>query len=491
MSSLRQKVIWLGTKPDDLNTLEFTYRKLFLEFPSDAENIINALPTTRGIVFVLDKENPEIFKKNYLEYGPVAHNYGAKLYAIALDSGSQQIIENILKTIDPKIEIIKRTNPPAHEIAETIARHEPGPPPNPQLKIYCEPRLIDSTSKLFLERVFYDCESIELKQLLSGRSAKTFCVYAVFKDSMAGPRPLPFFVKIDEKMKIEREWLNYSAYVAHFIPFNLRPNVDSYRYILGVDRGIIVGSFVEFSEPLMEVAKRGHAQASIYSLFENTLRGWRLQAQQSTGNILKIMGNLFHPDRISESRINIARQNGSIKKPEELLNILREFRPHPFLYGPLHGDLHAFNIRVRGNDAILIDFATTRNGAIVSDPASLEISLAFEITDDDPNDSEWKTLIDIFYSDKYLKRPFEKLPSPFDKPHSKDWLWKCIRQIRLLALAEQISEYEYNTALAIFLLRWSTFPNKTDNPEREDFRKAYAYAVAEKMILDLERKLLN
>lgn len=482
--------MWLGPKPNDLNELEFTQRNLLLEYPSEAEDIINALPTTRGIVFVFDKQNPELFKKQYSDFGPKAYDYGAKLYAIAFDSGSQQILENIVNTVDFKIDLVKRTSPPTHEIAEIIARHEPGPAPNPQLKIIGGSEL-DNTCKLFLERVFDDCDSIELQNLLGGRSAKTFCVYAVFKDSLAGPRPLPFFVKIDEKKKIERERQNYNIYVAHFIPFNLRPNFDVHRCILGVDRGIIVGSFVESSESLMEVAKRGHAQAPIFSLFENTLRGWRLQAHESTGNILKVMGKLFNPDRIPENRIEIARQNGSIKKSEELLKILHELSPHPYLFGPVHGDLHAYNVRVRGNDAILIDFATTRSGAIVSDPASLEVSLAFEISDVDSSDSDWKTLIDIFYSEKYLKRPFERLPPPFDKPHAKEWLWKCIRQIRLLALAEQISEYEYKTALAIFLLRWSTFENVTNNVQRENFRKAYAYVVAEKMILDLERRSLK
>ncbi|WP_430702203.1 phosphotransferase [Mesorhizobium captivum] len=43
-----------------------------------------------------------------------------------------------------------------------------------------------------------------------------------------------------------------------------------------------------------------------------------------------------------------------------------------------HGDLHGENVRVRGGQAILIDFAAVDHGPLVIDPAALETALVLK-----------------------------------------------------------------------------------------------------------------
>jgi hypothetical protein len=344
---------------------------------------------------------------------------------------------------------------------------------------------LDDTAQFFFKRAFWDCRSVQIKSMDDGLSATNACsVQAVFKNSLAGPRPLPFFAKIDDVEKINKELDHYKQYVFHFIPFNLRPNIDSYRCIRGHKKGILVGNFVEQSESLWDALRRGNAPTIIYSLFDNALRSWRMQAVEKEDNLLKCIGDVevFDPSRVSSVRLKRARTNGATREPHELHGLLARLPKQKYLDGPIHGDLHAKNVMVRGGDAILIDFALTRSGPLVADPASLEVGLAFEVTDKDDDDPGWKELMDTLYSTEWLGKP---LP-PAREPRPREWLWNAIRQIRLFALSEKTSAYEYSTVVAMCLLRRSMYPGKLGS-DSDDFRKAYAYVLAEKIIVDIAK----
>jgi uncharacterized protein associated with vWA-MoxR-VMAP ternary system len=483
MNVLRQRVFWYGPKPTNLEEAEFTNRGLHIEFPETA-NLLSSLPTTRGLVFKYNRDKPGSLVQNLIEFARMAIDHGLKIYVIADDESTFQQIRSSIGELESHPSIYQRISPQTHDAAETIIRHNPGPPENIALEIKLEGGTLNETERLFLRRTFSDCKSVLLQPLPGGRSGNVFSVYAVFEDSIVGPRPLPFFAKFDERHKIAREIENYKLYVSHFIPFNLRPNLDEYRCILGYDRGMIVGNFVEKSETLWEVALRGHAQQAIYSLFENTLRGWRLQADPAQkGTWRDLMRETFNPSRIPEDRLDLARQRGTTKQPQELIQILLGIKPSDYLTAPIHGDLHALNVRVRDTDAILIDFNSTRRGPLTADPASLEISIAFRVAGDDDDDEGWSKLMDTLYGLEFL----EKAPPPAKEPIPREWLWSCVRQIRsLIHAGGDVLPSEYSITVAIYLLRHSTYPS--DN-EHDKFRKAYAYVLAEKIILALENKL--
>ena len=86
------------------------------------------------------------------------------------------------------------------------------------------------------------------------------------------------------------------------------------------------------------------------------------------------------------------------------------------------------------------------------------------------------------YSTEWLGKP---LP-PSREQRTREWLWNAIRQIRLFALAEKTSAYEYSTVVAMCLLRRSMYSGKL-NSDSDDFRKAYAYVLAEKKIVDIAK----
>lgn len=478
---IRKRTLWVGANLKNFDVVEFERRGLSLEI-HDGINARNEFATTRGIILKYNPEKQGTFKRHIEDIGPLAIDHGVMIYAIADDVDSQQRIEEILKQTEFKDHVYQRTNPPSYEVAERIARHKPGPPPNSALAIRCEGINLDETTQCFFKRAFWDCSSIQIQQLDGGRSANAFSVHAVFQNSLAGPRPLPFFAKIDDVRKIKEELDRYQQYVFHFIPFNLRPDIDSYRCILGHQKGIIVGNFVERSESLWDALRRGNARTVIYSLFENALHGWRMQAKQEEYRLLERIGSVFEPSRVSRERLEVAHKYGANKSPHELNDILARFPSQKYLHTPIHGDLHVNNVRVRENDAILIDFALTRLGPLVADPASLEVSLAFEIAGKDDDDPGWQELMDVLYSTKYLEQP----PPPAREPRPREWLWNAVRQIRLFALSEKTSDCEYSSVIALYLLRRSMYLGESDS---DNFRRAYAYVLAEKIILDIAKKL--
>ncbi|MDE2299901.1 MAG: hypothetical protein KGK18_17260, partial [Burkholderiales bacterium] len=61
----------------------------------------------------------------------------------------------------------------------------------------------------------------------------------------------------------------------------------------------------------------------------------------------------------------------------------------------------------------------------------------------------------------------------------------CLREIRLLAQASTHSAEEYRRVLALYLLRHATFPAEDGCREEDEFRRAYAYWLANRLIVAL------
>jgi Ternary complex associated domain 9 len=467
---IRRNVLWVGPPEDNA---EFTNRQLSVE-SCDSSAVAGRLPSATAIIVnVREASRGGLAADLRLLAGP-ALDHGLAVHVIADSDATQHHVAYVLKTLSLTERVVATTKPSLYVIAERIARHDSGPSPNSDLIFHGES--LSANAELLLRRAFCDCKRVLLKRLAGGATSDLLSVYAVFRDSLSGPRPLPFFAKIGARSSIEQEQQIYRQYVEHFVPFYLRPSLDYDRCVFGFENAVLVGNFVEYSESLSDVARRNIAQSPIHSLFDHALRGWRLQANELTNNLLSAMPGFVSPDEIPGSRLVEARDYGVVRSPHELETLLKTAPVVSHLSAPYHGDLHADNVRVRGNDAILIDFQRVRTGPLLADHACLEISLAFNEHEGDSNDG-WTKLIDTLFSDTNFVHP----PGPPLEPAPREWLWNAVRQIRTIALANQRSQTEYLQIVVISLLRFARLPRRPTDTSIAEARKAYAYFIADRL----------
>jgi hypothetical protein len=302
--------------------------------------------------------------------------------------------------------------------------------------------------------------------------------------------PLPFFAKFDKYSKVKRELDNYRDHTTLFIPFNQRPNVDPKRCFLGAERGLIVGNFVEESEPLGELVERGTARAAIHSLFGGALRGWRTQTYldetmaigpsivDSLTYCLPSAYKIGRRDRLVRCATR-ARELDARFDPTELEELLKRLPPLKHRRSMTHGDLHGSNVRVCRGESILIDFASTQIGPLMADPASLEVSLAMDAQRLDGE--EWIK----FAREAYDIENLRTLPAPRDPARLDAALWNSIRQLRQIALADQLSQFEYAATVAIYMLRHASYGRSANEPTG---RREMAYFLAERIARQLDAK---
>jgi len=95
---------------------------------------------------------------------------------------------------------------------------------------------------------------------------------------------------------------------------------------------------------------------------------------------------------------------------------------------------------------------------------------------------EWVQSIETLYNDVPLVEPL-KHPNP---KNSSCWFHACVRQIRRYAQQMQSGENQFAAALALALL---TKASKDLNArEPEDSRRAVAYVLAERVLVNTFRK---
>lgn len=403
---------------------------------------------------------------------------GLHVFVLADDDSRQQGAIDALAEFSEAKSLTFRTEAPWWEIAERAARWDPQRPEG-------DVRLDGDQAergKSLLRRAFADCSSISLERIGGGFSgAYVFRVHAVFQDSVAGPRPLPFFAKVDDARAVSDELQKYQRYVDRFIPFYLRPHLDYSRCIICPSGGILVGDFVEHSEPLRSVLKGDRGRQALGCLFEETLRGWHAQAEQHVGNVPRAI-HQFKIEKFPEDRVRSAMDQGACWSPEQLVTRLAELEPIAYRQGSIHGDLICGNVQVRGGDAILIDFLTTRLGPIVADPASLEVDVVFSHHSAKDHDG-WAQMVDRFY-----RSGASRLPEVPVEPSPRAWIWQAVRQIRLHGHAFDGERQAYNQAVATYLLRRAVFRANGETEDAQQFderRREYAYVLADSMIRSL------
>jgi hypothetical protein len=106
------------------------------------------------------------------------------------------------------------------------------------------------------------------------------------------------------------------------------------------------------------------------------------------------------------------------------------------------------------------------------------LSLVFEVDPGDSDNEGWRAMVQNLYKLEYLHRA----PPPPKEPGSREWMWACVRQIRLIALESQTEDNEYLFTLIFYLLRRASFQ---DEHMPDKYRRDYAYYLASKLTEDL------
>jgi hypothetical protein len=245
---------------------------------------------------------------------------------------------------------------------------------------------------------------------------------------------------------------------------------------VGTDLGILVGSFVTKSESLWSLITQGRARAAIDSLFLETLASWRdarSVMSEDVGSIAPELARVFQYKSVRKRYVKTAAALGFDRDPaavwEGFLNLPTRRWPR----APVHFDLHAENVRVRGDDAIIIDLARVTMGPPSADPACMEVWIAFELPPSDVavDESAWLSAVQQLYA-----LPLITSTEAPEEPRGVGWLYDSIMQIRRLALVKS-SPTDYAITLALFLLRRAMFEPDGQAPEQDFRRRTWAWIL--------------
>lgn len=478
----RAKVLWLGAAPQPDHHTEHAHRGLALcevelhSFQHGALDLVHS----RGLV--LCAMPPKVSAVTaVLECVVHALNHGLYVVVMLADSLAHSFVQEKLEKLLPKGPardwLHYRIGATAHEVAEIFARHDPGPAINRALHIHRPESLALTEAQTFLlQRAFADCESVTLSPLGGGRSAMTVLVQATLSNSMAGPHPLPFFAKLDSAARIVTERECYERYADSHIAWNLRPNLQPTRCIVGTELGILVGSFVTKSESLWTLILEGRAGRAIANLFEETLAGWRAPTaalQSEAGSIAPALSGVFVYQNVRKRYLRAAADLGVTRDPQTIWEGFLNLPTRTWPKAPVHGDMHADNARVRGDDTIIIDLARVVLGPPSADPACMEVWIAFQMPPPQyaVDEESWlATVTDLFAVRHVLA------PPPVQQDASLPWLRDAVLQTRHVALASSPAT-DYAITLALHLLRRAMFEPDPDAPQADAVRRTWAWIL--------------
>jgi hypothetical protein len=487
----RQGVLWVGKDPPISSP--FVQRRLWVEHlkPDEVEKKLNF---ARALLITVQPGDFELFESTLRICARAALDRGVMvvgLLASDLDFERAQEIRRTQK-LTGLVRLEFATN--LTDVAETIARagSEVGPSSG-AVELLGDLSRVSPQSQFLLTRAFHDCASIQVEPLDGGFVAEcALRVHAWLRASPVGPRPMPFFVKGGTLQEIAGERQNYSLFADSYIPFNLRPNLIPDRCVAGSERALLVGNFVEDAISLRKALQTGQGSTAIFSLFENTLRGFRMQpfssgSQPQTG-LGAFIKDRCRPEKLSADIAALAASYHLQRSVPKLVDdLVAAAATVSYRSGPYHGDLHAGNVMVRHRDAIVIDFAKTRfAGPLTADPATLEVSLIFDGHAADEDFENWRSFVDQLF----ISLPSLAPPVPEAKPTNFSWLYRAVRELRHVLVGLEGSEKEAALVLAAYLVRFARLaPNPVSSPPTfADSRHAYALVVAERLLVSLNEQ---
>ena len=351
---------------------------------------------------------------------------------------------------------------------------------------------IGSDGELLIRRAFPRAEEVRVTELAHGfTGSRVFMAYEKRLESSIAHWTQPKLIKIGSREDLHDEVGNMRE-VSPFVPFELRPNLEA--HIAGFKKSILVADFVDRSEPLIDVARAGRAETAISNLFNRTLHTWRERAwscgmaEESLADAAE-RHKMMSTDKVCSEYLDSPQIRLKNINVSELWNVLKSIR-FRHRAASIHADLHGDNVRVRGDDAILIDLGSVKGkgepglGAPLSfDVAMLEVALVFtcergEAKTRDFCQPKWEEEVRPYYKlEAILKtRVRESVPEP------ESWMFGCIQRVRAFGIYDQSNELEYAIALAIAMLRWCKF--KPSSPGDKG-RRVVALEIAAELIREI------
>jgi hypothetical protein len=351
-----------------------------------------------------------------------------------------------------------------------------------------------------IARAFPKAEEVHLRKISDGLSgSRVFMAHEKRPqtETSIAHWTQPRLLKAGGRCIMSREVLAMRA-VSPFVPFELRPNLEV--HVEGFKRAIYIADFVDRSDSMLDAARAGRAEAAISNLFNRTLHRWRDRARQCpmvNGSLVaaaerlgvlefsSIRKEYFETERIRKLQIDF----DALWK--DLANYTFEYRA-----ATIHGDLHGENVRVRGDDAILIDLGSIKGdttpgqGApLCFDVAILEVALIFAYRgktdgDDEFQQPQWESEIRPFYQLDAILRS----PSIDSAPDPASWMFGCLQRIRAFGIYEQSHEYEYSIALVIALWRWCKFQPVPHSKEADKGRRVVALELGARIIQQMAER---
>ncbi|MCK1707895.1 MULTISPECIES: hypothetical protein [unclassified Bradyrhizobium] len=402
MAETRPEVLWFGTPPAAETEREFRHRNLSLRCCATTAPVEPA--NACAAVFRFGADLPDDVLRAANAHARMLVDSGLRIDLVADDDETMGRVQAGSKSVLKLPGVAARTDPPPHSLAEKIARHDAGQRPHPglQIEVAGKREPLRDVDEILFQRAFAHCSRIVLEELTGGLSqARVFAVHMTVHTSNAGIWPQPDFAKLDRRDKIEKEHSNYLNFAKRFIPFGLSPNIHD--QIVGAERSLLVGNFVDRSESLWNLARRNLSARAVTSLIEETLGGWRDQAYAQDpveGSVAEAMleAGLLKPDKINSRHVEAVSRLGITTEPGVILGQLRGLTQR-YRTAPAHGDLHGENVRVRNDRAIIIDLASVVPSApLTVDLAALETWFAFQLPPEcDPlkyEDAVWAAEID-------------------------------------------------------------------------------------------------
>jgi hypothetical protein len=398
----------------------------------------------------------------------------------------------------PFVHVLPRTTG-WDELADIIMRNASGPSPNFDLKIeaysedHCQFSFLPD-AQLLIRRAFWNCSSVRLNAKGNGLSGvAAFDAFATLAGNViGGDWPYRFFVKLGSRLKVSREYHKYRETALENVPYHLGPRLRMERCVLGHTQGLIVSDYVSGAEVLRDCARQGRGVPAIGNLFNLTLVAWRRAAKPVQRSLATYFEDRF-PSEIPDHRRPLIQAYGATRSLKELKQLFESATSQPILEGVVHGDLHATNVLVRLNDAVIIDLERVDlSMPLLYDAASLEGGLFIDGFINDRRDgSELLASLDSLYTASAFTRG-----DHFCLPHEGSaWFTDSVRQIRMQAMQMELAPKQYGLVLAAVLLKKACNPNDFRDLERDgvlnatpltrEAVRALAYVLAERILVAL------